>query len=293
MALASRARRLYLGLALAVVVGGGGLVCQAVTMPSMPGQTSHVSLHHHTTGSASDTPALQTTPLSFFALLGAGLLTGLSHCVGMCGPLVGAFAMRRRVTQRDIAAPLVLFQCGRLGTYGLLGGVAGSVGAAFAATLHTWQGMFAIGMGLLATGAGAGLLGIVPLQHWLALARPGQWLHGRLVAAIDSQHPLAPVGLGVANGCLPCGAVYTMLLLAAISLHPLKGAGLMLLFGLGTLPAMLGMGYSVSLLRARLRSRLYHWAAVLMLVAGVQLTLRGLALKGHIAHMAIGGMMLW
>ena len=56
------------------------------------------------------TDHISTTTTSFFVLLTTGLLTGLSHCVGMCGPLVGAFAMRRRAERQELSTPLVLFQ---------------------------------------------------------------------------------------------------------------------------------------------------------------------------------------
>ena len=67
----------------------------------------------------------------------------------------------------------------------------------------------------------------------------------------------------------------------------------MLIFGLGTLPAMLGIGFSTSLLSVRLRSHLYRVAAILVVIVGLQLTMRGLALGGQITHGAIGGVMLW
>ncbi|MGE3540410.1 MAG: sulfite exporter TauE/SafE family protein [Candidatus Tectimicrobiota bacterium] len=255
------------------------------TMPAL-----HVHSGDMSTPEQSGTLA---TPAGFFALLGAGLLTGLSHCVGMCGPLVGAFAMRRRATGGELSTPLVLFQLGRLLTYGLLGAVVGSAGAVFASTVQAWQGLFAMSMGGLVLVAGAGLLGLIPLQHWLATLVPAQWLHTRVLACLDARHPLAPLGLGLANGVLPCGAVYTMALLAAMSANPWKGASLMLLFGFGTLPALLGLGFSAALLSVRLRYGLYRGAALLVCGVGVQLTLRGLALEGHIAHAAIGGLMLW
>jgi hypothetical protein len=67
----------------------------------------------------------------------------------------------------------------------------------------------------------------------------------------------------------------------------------MLVFGLGTLPAMLGLGLSVSMFSLRLRSGLFQLAAVLVLLLGLQLSLRGLALNNAIPHLAIGGVMLW
>ena len=55
---------------------------------------------------------------------------------------------------------------------------------------------------------------------------------------------------------------------------------------------MLGFGFSASLLGRHLRGHLYRVAATLVVLIGLQLTLRGLALGGQIPHAAIGSVML-
>lgn len=236
---------------------------------------------------------LNTTTASFFVLLGAGLLTGLSHCVGMCGPLVGAFVMRRRAERRELSTPLVLFQLGRLTTYLLLGAILGTAGYVLASLIREWQGVLSIGLGLLLALLGLSLLGLLPLQHWLTSAAVTRTVAGWIKRLNGSNHPAAPFGLGLANGLLPCGPIYAMSLLAATSGDPVKGAAIMLIFGLGTLPAMLGIGLSISHLSVRLRSGLFRVAAVLVVLVGLQLALRGLALSGQVPHAALGSVMLW
>ena len=234
-----------------------------------------------------------TAASTFFVLLGAGLLTGLSHCVGMCGPLVGAFAMQRRAQRQELSSALVLFQSGRLTTYLILGMLLGGLGSMIATIIRDWQGLLSIVLGLATIFMGLSLMGLLPLQRWLAsigLAKlAGNWIKSLL----DSAHPAAPFGLGLANGLLPCGPVYAMGLLAAVSGSPWRGASIMLIFGLGTLPTMLGVGFSTARLSLRLRSQLYRLATILVIVVGLQLTLRGLALSGQIAHAALGSVMIW
>jgi sulfite exporter TauE/SafE len=233
------------------------------------------------------------TSFSFFALLGAGLVTGLSHCVGMCGPLVSAFVLRRQAARQELSTPLIIFQMGRLTTYTLLGAVVGSVGAVLATALRPWQGAFSMAMGLLVVLIGLGLIGVLPLQGWLVSLAPARFASRWMKRVMGASHPAAPLALGLANGLLPCGAVYTMTLLAAMSGDPIQGASLMLIFGFGTLPAMLGFGYTAGLLSLRLRAHLFRVAALVVVVVGVQLALRGLALNGHIPHTGLGGVMLW
>ena len=233
------------------------------------------------------------TETHFFVLLGSGLLTGFSHCVGMCGPLLSAFVLRRRTFVADISTPLVLYQTGRLTTYMCLGAIAGALGAAFATLLRDWQGTFSIVLGMTAILLGLGLLGILPVQLGrltvVPLHRVGRWMKNRMT----STHPAAPFVLGMANGLLPCGPVYAMLSLAVLSGTPWQGISLMFIFGLGTLPAMLGFAFATACLGLRLREHLYRMAASLIVLVGLQLTLRGLALHGQISHLHIGGVMLW
>ena len=51
--------------------------------------------------------------------------------------------------------------------------------------------------------------------------------------------PLKALGLGAIWGWLPCGLVYSTLTWALASSSVVNGAGIMLFFGLGTLPALL------------------------------------------------------
>jgi sulfite exporter TauE/SafE len=68
---------------------------------------------------------------------------------------------------------------------------------------------------------------------------------------------------------------------------------IMLIFGLGTLPTMLGLGFSTAILSLRLRSQLYRATAIVVTGVGLQLALRGLALGGQISHTSLGSVMLW
>lgn len=236
-----------------------------------------------------------TDELGFFLLLTTGLLTGLSHCIGMCGPLVGAFALRRRSQRQEVSTPLLLFQTGRLTTYVLLGAGLGLVGGLIegGAAWQGWQGGLSVIFGVLMVLLGLNLLKVLPLPSWLASLALARLVSGWLKYWLDSSRPAAPFALGLANGLLPCGAVYSLGVLAAASSDPLKGASIMLIFGLGTLPAMLGFGLSTVWLSVRWRSGFFRAAALLVVVVGVQLTLRGLAATGQLPHAAIGQVMLW
>ena len=101
--------------------------------------------------------------------------------------------------------------------------------------------------------------------------------------------------LGLFWGVLPCGLVLSALLLAAAA-GSVVGAGLtMLAFGLGTAPLGLGIGWAGRQVKPgpQWTARLRPAAAIIVLLFGLQMTLRGLAAWGWVAHGGIGALPLW
>jgi len=76
------------------------------------------------------------------------------------------------------------------------------------------------------------------------------------------------LGLGLIWGLLPCGLVYSVLLLAASTADPVGGSLVMLAFGLGTMPAMIATGLSASKL-SRFMSRNRVGAGLLIVLIGI------------------------
>ena len=235
------------------------------------------------------------TPTTFFVLLSTGFLTGLSHCVGMCGSLVGAFSMQQKSTKGSITAPLLMYQAGRVTTYVVIGMIMATIGAGLqlAALGQGLQVGLSIFIGLLMLFIGLALICKFVSMRWIESAALARWASALIGRLMTSRHPAAPIGLGMANGMLPCGPVYAMALLAATAANPLQGGLVMLFFGLGTLPAMLGMGFASARLSVTLRNRLYRFAAILIILVGLQQILRGMALAGVVAHFQIGSVMIW
>lgn len=232
--------------------------------------------------------------LNFIVLLTTGLLAGFSHCVGMCGPLVSTFVLHQRQQRSDLSSSLLTFQMGRLTGYMLLGLLAGALGTLvrIEVAARGWQSAMSIFIGLIMLAAGLHLLGWLPLGHG-APTRFFQDVQRVIRRALRQQHVGANFLLGMANALLPCAPIYTMMLVAATTGNPLRGTLAMFIFGLGTLPALLGVGLFASQLGVQLRRHLFHAAATLIMLVGVQLTLRGLALGNHLSHLSVAGVMLW
>lgn len=186
-----------------------------------------------------------TAELTLLAALAIGL-AGSSHCLGMCGGIAGSLGTgiaARRPERRWLTA--IGYNLGRIGSYTLLGALAGllvgviglgvpAAGWSAALRIATGAVLIAVAAHLLFDWTGLRRIEAVGSRVWRHLAP----LAHRLLPVRSPLHALA---LGALWGWLPCGLVYTALLAAAASGDPLRGAGIMLAFGLGTLPAMTGI----------------------------------------------------
>jgi len=178
---------------------------------------------------------------SFLALFLIGLLGG-THCVGMCGGIVGALSMGGgpRPTLH------LAYNAGRIVSYGLAGAVAGGVGeagVALSGTLPIRLVLFALA-NLTLVALGLYLMGVT---RSLAFAEKiGQTLWRRVQPLTRRFLPARTMAqafpLGMLWGWLPCGLVYSALVTALTSGSALRGAALMLAFGAGTLPTLLLTG---------------------------------------------------
>jgi sulfite exporter TauE/SafE len=186
-------------------------------------------------------------PLAVHALIFAAGVAGSMHCLGMCGGFACALAPDPRGRAATVRRHLV-YNAGRVVTYGFLGAVAGWAGAEWLPAGA--QRALAVVSGALMVYLGLQFFGVLVPRK----ARTAGALHvvdaSALRAVLKSPRPAAPLAFGVLNGFLPCPLVYAFAVQAAASDGALPGMGVMLAFGLGTFPAMLAMGSAGAWLRA-------------------------------------------
>ncbi|PKO88596.1 MAG: hypothetical protein CVU18_06855 [Betaproteobacteria bacterium HGW-Betaproteobacteria-12] len=188
----------------------------------------------------------------YLALFLVGLLGG-THCVGMCGGIVGALSM---------GAPgrwsmHLAYNAGRVASYAAAGAAAGMLGAASLSlegqmpvrlVLYLLANLMLVALGLY----------LVGVTRALAFTeRAGQHLWRRLQPLtrrfLPARTPAQALPLGLLWGWLPCGLVYSALASALTAGSAGRGALLMLLFGLGTLPNLLLAGILFSRLNEFVR----------------------------------------
>jgi len=192
--------------------------------------------------------------LTFFTALTIGLL-GSTHCIGMCGGIVGALniglVQSRQQSWLSRITHHLTYNTGRIVSYMFAGTLAGLIGAQAtrlsAGALPVGRviaGLIMIALGLYLAGWWLGIKRIdkAGLRLWRLIEPMGRRF-------IPPRNPLHVFGLGLVWGWVPCGLVYSALALAMTSSSPRHGALLMLGFGLGTLPMLLAMGTVAGQLR--------------------------------------------
>lgn len=218
------------------------------------------------------------TTLLLSALL-AGLVGGL-HCAAMCGGFVAATAARDAVRPLVPARMLFLRQLachgGRIASYAALGALFGAAGAATVGAVDlrpVQQALYVVANILLAMLAFTVATRATALP---GLARAGMSVFARVLPfagpLVRGPGAGSRAAFGLLWGLVPCTLVYSMLPLALFAGSAWEGALVMLAFGVGTLPHLVGIGFLLQ--RAR---RLMQGTAARTLVAAL---LAGFALFG-------------
>ncbi len=158
-------------------------------------------------------------------------LVGGPHCIAMCGAACAGIGQAAGTNKN---AALWSFQLGRVIGYAVLGGLAaaslqglGWLTVQSAALRPVWS-LFHVAALLL----GLLLLWQARQPVWLEQAGRKIWSFARSVGA--SWGGGAPLVLGTLWALLPCGLLYSALLVAAMAGSPLGGATVMALFAIGT-----------------------------------------------------------
>lgn len=214
---------------------------------------------------------------TILVLLLTGLAGSLGHCVGMCGPLV-LLAGARYPRQGLASMPFhLLYHTGRILVYAVLGFVAGGLGGLLGKVSNAARipGALSLLAGLAIIVAGLSYLGVLPF--WRRSINTGGWWDRAMKSAMKTSGAPGVFSLGMLNGLLPCGLVYQAVLIAAASARPATAALGMLIFGAATIPTLVVVGVGAQLLSVGFRQRMIWVGGIFVVIAGLDLVLRGLA----------------
>lgn len=212
---------------------------------------------------------------------------GAGHCLGMCGGISASLGMSAKPDGAHSTIIINLgFQLGRLSSYTLLGAAFGllagwshenfqSIGIA----LRIIAGLMLIAMGLYLSSWWMGLQFLE--KQGFKLWRKIQPLTQKL---LPPSTPIKSLAVGLLWGFLPCGLIYSALIWASTTSHWAESALLMMLFGLGTLPAMFASGILASQIQSLARNQKFRAITGIAVIAFGLWTLQSLVFSSHQQH---------
>ena len=235
----------------------------------------------------------------FLAVFLVGLLGGV-HCAGMCGGIVSALSVStvsmpgQRATSPPPWQLHLAYNLGRIASYSIAGALMGALGSLglllnnalpVQMTLYVGANLMMIALGLYLTGV---------TQALAFTERAGQQLWRRVQPLtrrfLPVQGPQQAFPMGLLWGWLPCGLVYSVLAMTLLSGSAVRGAAIMLAFGLGTLPNLMLAGLLLVRFRGFVQARALRLASGLLVLGfGVYglfnaTTLGGRLWQGVVCH---------
>ncbi len=210
-----------------------------------------------------------------------GLVTSV-HCVAMCGGITLSQCIPRPADTDGKAPPLstlrpaFLYNLGRVVSYTTVGFLVGGLGSAITFS-NAMQGALKLVAGVFMVIMGLNMLNIFP---WLRRLNPRLPAFLRRRIGTSRAKSNSPLVVGLLNGLMPCGPLQAMQIYALSTGSPWAGALSMLLFSLGTVPLMFGLGVLSSALGKRFTSRAMMVGSILVVVLGLSMLTQGWSLSG-------------
>lgn len=224
--------------------------------------------------------SLAETGMGYGMLFVIGLITSV-HCIAMCGG-IGLSQSLPQKAQGKVMMPSLAYNMGRVCSYTVIGAALGFIGMIIGggsdiAVSSVLQGILKILAGLIMVVMGINMLGIFPWLRRFTIHMPKAIVRSVGEKRRDASGPFA---IGLLNGLMPCGPLQAMWIVALAAGSPARGALSMLLFSLGTVPLMLGLGSVVSALGKRFTDQVMKVGAVFVVVLGLSMLSQGGALSG-------------
>lgn len=217
----------------------------------------------------------------YILALTTGILGSFGHCLGMCGPIVASYTLSSSSAGSpwfDRLTPHILYHGGRITMYAFIGAIMGLSGSFVnvAGSIAGLQNAVAIAAGIVMVLMGLSITGMAGGTTWLERHNIVLLRYAKQVMTTRSLLRYYPLGLLL--GLLPCGLSYTIFIAAAGTGGFFPGMMTALLFGVGTLPALLLFGTAISYFTAALRSRIYRAGGALVIIMGIYFIYRGIRL---------------
>ncbi len=210
------------------------------------------------------------------------LLGSFGHCIGMCGGFVVAYTAAKVDNEwsgMEQMAAHILYNLGRITSYMTIGAVFGFLGQKIGFDM-TMKGILFIFVGISMLLIGLSLTGKIRFLNSIESSMARSSFFSKMIKkAIHSKSRSSFFFMGMLNGLIPCGLVYFFASAAIVSGSALKGAVVMGVFGIATVPAMMGIGIFSSYVKgSSYRMLVIKIAAVIVMLFGVFTIYKGYAM---------------
>jgi uncharacterized protein len=214
--------------------------------------------------------------MSYGLLFLVGLFTGF-HCISMCGGFVVSYTTKAAQEGNKPHKSHLMYATGKTISYTLIGAIFGLIGSIIAFTPFM-RGAAGILAGVFLMLFGLKMLNIFPVLRKINITTPK--FIARFVGKENRKHS-SPLAIGLLNGLMiACGPLQAVYIMAAGTGSMIEGAKLLFIFGLGTLPVMVGFGYFVSIVSMKVANKIVKFSGVLVIALGIIMLNNGLVLTG-------------
>jgi len=224
-----------------------------------------------------------TRNMSYGIIFLIGLTASVSSCMATSGGLL--VGMTSAISEQQTASPRLqkiktscFFNIGRILSYTLFGALIGALGSTLTISPRV-GGIITIVASVVMVLMGVQLLNLFPLGRMLQPKMPQFLVHG-LYDFSQKQSGVASLLVGAATFFLPCGFTQALQFYVLSQRSPVIGALTMLVFSLGTLPALVSLSGLASVFTGKPQHYVMKVAGVLVLVIGLVTFNSGLTVTG-------------
>ncbi|MCR4942498.1 MAG: sulfite exporter TauE/SafE family protein [Campylobacter sp.] len=218
--------------------------------------------------------------INFLSIIGVALLSGFSHCIGMCGGFASLCYASTADTSRTKSFFLAfIYNLSRIFSYVILGAIFGAFGGIFVLSGAN-RSLLYFCIGILLVFIGVALFFRGEMLKFLENQRLSKHISNLMSKANSLPRSKKFIVFGLLNGLLPCGVVYYFLAQSIASASSLVGASIMLVFGLCTLPAMMGLNLFYNVLGVKFKQIMFHLCVIVIIANGLYLAYLGYMANG-------------
>jgi sulfite exporter TauE/SafE/copper chaperone CopZ len=215
---------------------------------------------------------------SLFLLFIVGILTGF-HCISMCGGFVVSYTTKNAIKGHKSFKQHAVYGGAKVVSYAIIGGIFGLIGGIFAFSANL-RGTVAILAGSFMIFYALSMMGVKFFRKFQFNPKFLTKLTAKATGSAKGAYK-GPFITGLLSGLfIACGPLQAMYLYAAGSGNVLTGVTSLAVFGLGTLPIMLGFGSLATVISKKTTRKILKLSAVIVLILGMIMLNRGLTVMG-------------